>query len=542
MPTPDLSLRRPQPWWSLRQHVLWHWPLFVVLLVAGILRFWSLWPAPLYGDDAEYVTVAYYLMQDPIRLQYPDLEGLGPQPFVSQPPLLLYLFAAMGSFVGDAATGALLVSAILGTATCGLLYALGVVCHGRASGAAAGMILALIPIHVDLSRRAFLDAGLVFFMTLTMLLFLLWLQRRSLGFAFGTGVAASCAVFAKLPGFLVLVPLAAGLALEARLVLMGIRDPVTRPSLRQEAIRLQGHMLAALAPLALLTILYGALLIHLQATKNLFEKLGWQFGRVAPGGTSSSAGVAGRPWDWYLTDAQYGIPSQLGFFLTLACLAGFVVLFHVRLLRVEHAARFALLVWPSVVVLFFTLAQRKEWFYILPAAPPLALLCGLAIGILASRVEGIPWPDHWNLHRARSALGVGAAFVLLALPLAPPGAASIHALSPEYRAYGSGYEEAAHWIHEQDPEAAQLGSVLGRFSLHHYNGHRTYHYYVNHTYLESQIRSGGLRFVVIDDYLPLDAERRWAAELVQRHEARNVWTYEAGDHRTHLWVYDLRAP
>lgn len=537
MPPP---LRRPQPWWSLRQKILWHWPLAVVLLVAGFLRFWDLLPPALYGDDAEYVAVASYLTDDPRRLQYPDLDHLGPHPFVSQPPALLYLFALMGHLVGDAANGAVLTSALLGTATCGLLYAIGLVCHGRAAGASAGLILAFIPIHVDLSRRAFLDAGLVFFMTLSILFLLLWLERRTMGLAAATGAAAALAVFSKLPGFLILAPLLAALLLEVRLILVARRDPDTRVAILGEARRLVAQAGIAATPTLGLGLAYFGLLHYLRATRNLLDKLGWQAERVAPG--STSAGFVTRPWDWYLTDAHYGLPAQLGFFLTLACIAGFVVLFHVRLLRVQHTGRFALLVWPMAVVAFFTLAQRKEWFYILPAAPPLALLCGLAIGVLASRAERIPWPGRWNLDRARAGLSVGAAFLLLALPLVPPGAASIHALTPEYRAYGSGFREAAGWIAGKDPEAAQVGTILGRFSLHHYNGQPTYHYYVNHTFLEQEARAGRLRFVVMDDYIDFPEERRWMADFVRQSGAELVWTFTAKDNLPHVWIYEVRPP
>ena len=98
--------------------------------------------------------------------------------------------------------------------------------------------------------------------------------------------------------------------------------------------------------------------------------------------------------------------------------------------------------------------------------------------------------------------------------------------------------EAALYIQGQDPDAAQVGTMLGRFSLHFYNGQDTYHYYVNHTWLDGEAQAGRVRYVVDDPYLDLGYEREWIQAFVQRHDGRLVQSFDNGHGRS-VDVYRL---
>lgn len=223
-----LEARTALPAWGRR--VARHWPLLPGLALAAVLRLPDL-PLHLYGDDAEYAAVARSLAGNLVALAYPAIEGFGPQPFVSQPPVLLYLDAFAGWFVGPA-KGPVLVSALLGTATVAVVYALGVVVRGRAMGGMAGFLLAVLPFHVAVSRSAQLDAGFTFLAALTLLLFLVWLREPRPRWALATGCAAAATVFAKLPGMLVLLPLLLVLALRAWPDWRRRADPAAGPAAR----------------------------------------------------------------------------------------------------------------------------------------------------------------------------------------------------------------------------------------------------------------------------------------------------------------------
>lgn len=521
-----------------------HWPLGVVLVVALAMRWINLFPVFFYGDAAEYAIVARSLSEDPRMLTYPDLEGFGTNPFVSQPPLLLYLFALAGRLVGNVETGAVLVSVLLGAATCGLVYAIGVHLQGCAMGTLAGLVLAVLPPHVSLSRKALLDVGLTFFMTLAILCFLLWTSRRTTRWSVATGLAAAAAVFSKLPGVLIVVPLGVGvlyalwqhahrpLAAEAQVSVLRVQA-ARRADLR--------HATWALVPVASLGTIYLLLVWYLRASRNLFEKLGWQFGRVAAG----DEGVGSRPdppWHWYLTDGSQGLAAQFGPIVVILVLVGLgLAIWQAWKYPSRRPALLVLLAWPLSVLLFFTLSSRKEGFYLLPLSPAIALLVAWPFGPARAAIERV-------LARAPAAAARPgartAALLALAILVAvlPPAVVAMEESVLTERSYGYGVKEAAAWIHENDPDAAQVGTLLGRFTLKFYNDQTTYHWFVPHHFVESEIEAGRVRYVVWDDYLNLTYERDWMRDLVIRYGGEVVQTFvaeAAGPDRVRVTVYEL---
>ncbi|MEA3136485.1 MAG: hypothetical protein QOJ26_1418 [Thermoplasmata archaeon] len=514
-----------------------HWVLLPGLLLGLVLRLWHLLPTFLYGDEAEYAAVASSLAHDPRALQYPPIEGFGPVPFVSQPPFLLYTFAAAIKLTGSEVAGPLLVSALLGTATIAVVYALGVLVRDRWLGGLAAVFLAVLPFHVAVSRSGQLDAGFTFLFSLSLLLFLLWLRRPTLGTALATGCAVAATALAKLPGILVLVPIIAVLATRA------MRDRKTarldRDLRRREAARARlratgWHVLAAALPLAVLTLGYLLHLWLLHATADFAAKLGWQAHRVQ----GATSGNLQRGWDWYFTAPDVGLLAQWG--VALAGLALFGWAMALRDLR-DPARRWTmmtLLIWPVVVLLFLIASQRKEWFYALPLSPAGVLLATWPVHagarkawLLSRPTPGDPW---WKTPGAVLAV-VGFAALAAFAPL--------H-FSLQQRVggddYGYGVREAAAWIEGQDPAAAQVGTTLGRFSLHLYNGHPTYHYYVNHTWMDQQVEEGALRYVVLDPYLDLTFEQDWMRGFVADHNGTLVQSFD-NHHGRQVDVYQLAS-
>src|ERR1051326_1860271 len=145
-----------------------------IVAVALWLRTTGIGSHFLYGDEAEYAFVARYLSRDFLYLAYPAIEGFGPQPFVSQPPLLLYLQAIFMRIMGPTDLAALLPSILLGTGTVLAVYALGHRLGGRFVGLSASALLAVPPFHIEISRKAMLDPGSVFFLVLTAYFLVRW--------------------------------------------------------------------------------------------------------------------------------------------------------------------------------------------------------------------------------------------------------------------------------------------------------------------------------------------------------------------------------
>jgi 4-amino-4-deoxy-L-arabinose transferase-like glycosyltransferase len=506
-------------------------PLAAVLLLAGFLRFQGLTPTSYYGDEAEYAGVARSLARDPGDLAYPPLGGWAPAPFVSQPPAVLYLFALGTLLWGD--DGPALVSAGLGTATVALAYLLGRRVAGDAAGLLGALFLAILPSHVAVSRMALLDAGLAFFVTLALALFLEYLRRPGPWLAAATGAAVGLAALAKLPGLLAAVPIAVVLAWTALSHLGNLPRRATRKEAKGAlGLALRDAGLMAL-PAAALALLWLGLLWSLRATTDLVAKLGWQAARVA--GTAAVPAPVSRPWHWYFTDPDLGLPTQAG--LAVGALAGLGWLLGCwRFVRERSGrpGRLVLLLWPLTFVAFFAASDRKEWFYLVPALPALAVLAGCGLHDACSRLL----PARKGLGARQAAPWLAAA--LAALAALQPAAASMAGGIGE-AGYGLGYPEAAGWIHARDPQAAQAGQTLGRFALHFYNGHPTYDAYTNRTFVEQEAEAGRLRFLVRDPYYATGEERAWLEGLAARHGGEVAHRVPNG-HGRFVEVVELTRP
>lgn len=507
-----------------------HWPLLPGLLVGAVLRLWGLLPAFLYGDEAEYAEVARSLAADPRNLAYPPLEGFAPTPFVSQPPALLYAFAAATRLTGSAVAGPLLVSALLGTATLGVVYGIGVLVRDRWLGGLAAGFLAVLPFHVAVSRSSQLDSGFTFLFSLSLLLFLLWLRRPTLGLSLGTGTAVALTAMAKLPGVLVLVPMLAVVALRSLSEARQRKDPRTAPVARARLRQTGLHLVAAGVPVAALALAYLAHLWLLHATTDLVQKLGWQAGRV-----QGSAGTVERGWAWYFT-ADVGLAVQWGWVLMALALIGLGMAVAGLRDRGRRWLLLTLVLWPLTVLGFLLASQRKEWFYALPLSPPAVLLAALPVHAAARKAwrasRPLPGQEWWRTPGAVLCVA-GLAAVGMFAPLQFTLQKKVG--GPDY---GYGLREAAQWIDGQDPAAGQVGTTLGRFSLHFYNGHPTYHYYDNHTWLDGQADLGRVRYVVSDPYLNLTYERDWLSAFVQDHNGTLVRQFDNG-HGRQVDVYRL---
>lgn len=511
--------------------LLRHWPLLPVLALALTLRLVDLFPAFYYGDEAEYVLVARGLAHDPGDLAYPRIEGFASTPFVSQPPLVLYLFALAIRLFG-AAHGPLLMSVLLGTATVGVTYAMGVRLRDRWFGAIAAFLLAVLPYHVGVSRSAQLDAGLTFFVALAALCFLLWLERPTWARAFVAGCALAAAALAKLPGVLLMAAILlalGGSALQASWRLRATHDPVHRERLRD----LGANLGVAALPALFAATLYVAFLWSLGATSDLMAKLGWQAGRV---GGHVVTQATDRPWHWYFTVHEVGLLGQLGIVVALLCVIGAVAILRGASGPAQRQQRLFLVLWPSTFLLFFMASGRKEWFDLMPAMPAVVLLAAWPLQPAARAVTA--FAADGKALRQGVVMAWLAAFVLVA------AAAPVHATWTEriqrQGRFGDGVPEAARWIGANDPGAGQVGTTLARFALHLYNGGDTYHYYVNHTFIDQRISAGDVRYVVIDTDLNLTFEQQWLYGLVGDHDGQLVRSIPTpgGDP---VKVYRLRA-
>ncbi|HWG89655.1 MAG TPA: glycosyltransferase family 39 protein [Candidatus Thermoplasmatota archaeon] len=510
-----------QGWAFLRRHTL----LVPLFLLALFLRLNGLTPTFFYGDDAEYAAVARSLAANPLNLEYPNLLHWDAQPFVSQPPVVLYLMA-MGIWIGGATPDAVVVTvAVLGALTIPVVYGIGTVWRNRATGVAAAVLLAVMPYHVRVSRTAFVDAGFALMLCLAILCALLWYQRRTTRWAALAGVTAGLALLSKLPGILILPVLGLFVLVEA--AYLGYRAYRDRAEL--QALKTFGkHVGVAFGSLAGVVLACLLLLVANSGLDDLGYKLLWQLGRVRPEALPPHLAAVfmqeltatHREWTWYLTNEHYGLVKLVGIPDLLLGVGGILLVAIEGFVRRRRDA-VLLVAWPLIFALFFASASRKEWFYLMPLVPAIAVLAGNVPGAVVEAASGLFVKARSAWHRPAAAVALLAVFALAAVPAYAH--AEYSSTRMQGKVFGAGYDEAAAYIDENAPPGTgQIGNLLGRYTLYWYNERPTYHWYVDHQTLERLIEIGHLKYLVTDNYLPLEFQDGYFDMLIRKYHGESV--------------------
>lgn len=509
-----------------------HWPVLPILVLAFWLRARDLQPTSFYGDDAEYGIVASYLASNPFDLTYPRIAGFFGSPFVSQPPLVLYLFAGAYAVFGVDDVVGVYVSLLLGVATVGLVYAMGYLMRDRATGFVAATFLAVMPFHIALSRKAMLESGLAFFMTLAAVLALYYFRAPTQRRAIWAGVGVALAALAKLPGFLIGVVLVLYAGVEVAYLLN--RRRAGDPEATARFKTLPKHVALASAFTVGLGLVWMVLIAIKGGFETFIDKMTFQAGRVA--GTDETAlSTTSQPWTWYLGDHAFGIPALVGptiYFLAFVGVVCLLIGFAARPLR--NRANALPLLWIAIVFGFFGFADRKVWFYTLPLTPVLAIAAAYPIAVAwRGLVRLVAHAGARNDKVARRLASPRVRFVtqgffaaVLVLAAAVPAWAAAEDAAVRVstdRKFGEGVEDAARYIAAVDPQGGQVGTLLGRFTIYYYHEAPTFHYFVDNGYgqksrwTEDAIEAGQVRWVVVDNYLDNAEEQAWLMGLVNRH-------------------------
>ncbi len=129
--------------------------LLLLLVVAGVLDLWGL---SRNGDANEYYAAAVHSMtQSWHAFLYGSFDTAGVMT-VDKPPLALWVQALSARLFGFSSWSLLVPQALMGVATVGFTYDLVRRRFGRAAGFAGGLVLALTPVTVALSRHNNPDA------------------------------------------------------------------------------------------------------------------------------------------------------------------------------------------------------------------------------------------------------------------------------------------------------------------------------------------------------------------------------------------------
>jgi 4-amino-4-deoxy-L-arabinose transferase-like glycosyltransferase len=367
--------------------------LALVLVVAAVLRFWSLGygiPFAIGVDEPEImVRVVTMLKTGSFNPHFFDYPGLT---FYLQVPVAIARFllgAILGRWqsldqvdAGDFYLWARALTALFGTGTVFLTYQIGMRWGARHALLGAGL-LAVLPMHVRESHFVLADVPATFFATLTLLLSMVAHEKGTAKAFLWAGVAAGLTIASKYnAGLILLLPLiAAWMTLPAR------------PS------RLI-CMLAALGG-SIAAFLIGApyTLLDLPAFLNGFAHLTAAYRPHA--GTSSESGAS-----IYLKH----LLNTLGWPAFLLLISG-LVLGIVRAVKGPGRVRWTLLVvFP--VVYFYTISGRGLIFgrYLLPILPFVCMLAAIAV------VSGVSLLRRFDIPRTPRRLLIAALTIAALLP------------------------------------------------------------------------------------------------------------------------------
>jgi 4-amino-4-deoxy-L-arabinose transferase-like glycosyltransferase len=443
--------------------------ILIVLGVAVFFRTWKLNSLGFNSDEAVYAGQAAAMVEDPSLSQL--------FPIFRAHPLLYQSILSMVFKLGINDLSARLVSVAFGVGTVIVAYLLGAYLYGSIAGLSAGLFMAIMPYHLVVSRQVLLDGPMTFFATLTLYAAARFAKEEHPLWLVASGAALGLTFLSKETGIIFLGSLYMFLALA--------------PKIRLRVFELFSTLVCIgliIAPFPFTSILAGG-----GGAQKTQQYLVWQLFR--------------RPnhdWNFYFAT----IPKAIGILLILTAIAGLVWLYK------KWDWRETLLIsWIIVPLVFFQVWPTKGFQYLLPIAPPFAVLAGRTILELVQRAR---WTEPNNGWRWAIATPVISAAIVITLVI-PAFQRISSSLSTEFLAGSGGVpggREAGQWINHNIPNGATLMTIGPSMAniLQFYSHHKALGLSVspnplhrNPSYLpidnpDFQIRTGEIRYIVWDLY------------------------------------------
>ncbi|MCW4030102.1 MAG: glycosyltransferase family 39 protein [Candidatus Bathyarchaeota archaeon] len=373
--------------------------VYGLILIFGIPPIGGLAVMPVQWDEVGNLNAGILLLRGNLE-QYAAWNNF-------YPPLYSVLIAGFYSVGGVGVFTGRLVSVAFSLLSMGVVFEFTLRFYGAKTALLASAFLAVIPGYVLLSRMGMIETTLLFFFTLTLASFFVWLTKHQTKFLALSIVAFALGVATKYQTVIALVVAAVALAVLGRGYLMEKFRTVPRLILA---------VLAVVVPLA--ALFYGLY------SAGMLNQWLYALNIGNPDKSLYSTGVGRFPsWydglpSWvqvpifYLIElaAQYPTVHPISVVLYVLGLAGLVGL----ALRHKTQDKY-LLIWFIVVYVFFTAIPNREWRYLIPLFPVLAIAASNLV------VSGLGWLQKtWRLPHLsvpKRMLMQGAACGLIAVTL-----------------------------------------------------------------------------------------------------------------------------
>jgi hypothetical protein len=317
--------------------------LFLAFLGGTVLRVWMINAMGYNTDEAVYSGQAAAIAGVPV------LEDIFPI-FRAHPLLFQVLLSIVYQFQFSDLAGRLFAVAI-GLGTIFLTFQTGKLLYGRIPGALAALFIALMPYHVLVTRQVLLDGPMVFFATLSLYFLVQFGYSQKSIWIYFTGASMGLTFLAKETSIILMGAIYSFLALASDIKIR-IRDVIISIFL----------WILVILPFPVSIALAGS-----STTGRNY--LAWQLFR--------------RPnhdWSFYFNN----VPPSIGILLIAAAIIGVILLWKHRSWKEK-----LLLCWILIPLTFFQIWPVKGFQYLLPIAPPLAILAGRLLGKLATESDTI---------------------------------------------------------------------------------------------------------------------------------------------------------
>ncbi len=392
--------------------------LLILAMVSGaFLRIWQINAMGYNTDEAVYAGQAAAISG------VAGLKDMFPI-FRAHPLLVPFVLSLIYRIQFSDLAGRLLAAAI-GLGTVYLTYLIGKMLYGRLAGGVSAMVLALMPYHVVVTRQILLDGPMVFFATLTLYMLARYGKTHRATWLYATGVTMGLTFLSKETSIILMGAIYIFLALS--------------PEVR---VRIW-HLIIATILVALVIAPFPLTLALAGGSSTGKNYLTWQLFRRP-----------NHPWLFY----PQTIPPALGIATVILVVVGLIVLWRERSWREK-----LLLSWIFVPVIFFQLWPVKGFQYLLPIAPPVAVLAGRFLGRLITKVPSVRLSSKAPVYLAVPPVLSWALVIVVAVSL---GFSSWQRVQPETSSLflaGTGGvpggREMGQWIQENVPNSATFLAI-----------------------------------------------------------------------------------
>lgn len=442
--------------------------LAVILVEGGFLRLWQINLLGYNTDEAVYAGTAAAIAGDPVLTPFFPI-------FRAHPVFTQFILGIIYHW-GVSDLAGRLVSVAFGLAAVVLTYKIGDLLYGQRAGLLAALVLALMPMHVLVSRQFLLDGPMTTMATLALYSLARYAKSEEPRWLYATGIAMGLVFLAKETGFILFGAVYVFLALS--------------PELR---VRIRDVIISLV--LMVLTISPYPISLALAKSGGAGQNyLVWQLFR--------------RPNHDPLFYFQV-VPPAINPLVLIAAALGILLFLHRNTWKEK-----LLLLWIAVTFIFFQLWPVKGFQYTLPIVAPLAVLAGRALGT---------WDYNRTFHVGRRisfdmtavrALAIG----IISIVLLISSWGQIQARFSDQFTAGTGGvpggREAGQWVSENVPVNAKmmaLGPSMGNI-IQFYGHRKVYGLSVSRNPLhrnpsyeaipnpDGQLRTGEIQYIIWDSF------------------------------------------